>query len=231
MGGYGPGSYYPLLYIQVALLLLLFKPLFQRFDKQTLLWVFLAISESLEILCSYLNVPESLYRLLAVRYIFLLYLGWIWVKDGIKVNFITIVLCLVCFIAIAYFQYFSKYINNEPWFFDTGWRVHRWPCYFYVSHGLVLILYYFWQRIQQKDWVSVIVKSLANASYEIFLVQMAIIELFKIDAVAFLGNNIFQYALWFIIIWSVSIFGGLYFHKIYKQIVDIKICTRQQLNS
>ena len=45
--GFGPGSYYPLIYLQMALLLLWFKPLFKRFSKIQLLIIFLLLSGSL----------------------------------------------------------------------------------------------------------------------------------------------------------------------------------------
>lgn len=218
-GGAGPGSYYPLVYIQIALLLVCFKTLFLRYSKQTLLLVFLAISEACEITCSFLNVPEPLYRLMAIRYMFLLYLGWLWVKDGVKVNRQIIVLCILSFLTIVYFQYFSKTINNEPWFFNTVWRTHRWPCYFYVSHGLVLILYYIWKEIQEYEWICNVVKKLASASYEIFLVQMAVIALFKTDALPIVENTYIKFAIWLVIVWSISIYGGMYFHKFYKKFV------------
>lgn len=218
-GGYGPGSYYPLVYIQIALLLVCFRPLFSRYNKQTLLWLFLLISEACEIACSFLNVSDSLYRLLAVRYIFLLYLGWLWVKEGIIINWKTIVLCLLSCMTIVYFQYLSTTINNEPWFYNTAWKTHRWPCYFYVSHGLVLLLYYVWQKIRNKGWVCNVVKKLASASYEIFLIQMAVLALFKTDALLMVKYSFIRVPLWLVIVWSVSIFGGFYFHKVYKKII------------
>lgn len=218
-GGYGPGSYYPVIYIQVALLLVLFKPLLRRYNKQTLFWIFLVISVACEVVCSILDVPDFLYRLLAIRYIFLLFLGWLWVKEGLKVNWQTTLLCILSFLTIVYFQYFSMTIDNEPWFFNTAWKAHRWPCYFYVSHGLVLMLYYVWQKIQMKEWVCTIAKKLASASYEIFLVQMAVISLFKCNTISIVDNNYVRYTLWLVIVWSVSILGGMYFHKVYKRFI------------
>lgn len=218
-GGYGPGSYYPLVYIQIALLLICFKPLFSRYNKQTSFWIFLVLSEACEIVCSLLNVPDFLYRLLAVRYIFLLYLGWLWLKDGIKVNWQTILFCILSFLTIVYFQVFSKTIDNEPWFFNTAWWVHRWPCYFYVSHGLVLILFFVWQKVRLNEWICNVIKKLASASYEIFLVQMAVIDLFKTDALMIVDNTYVRFVLWLIIVWSVSLLGGMFFHKVYKKII------------
>ena len=218
-GGYGPGSYYPLVYIQIALLLVLFKPLFYKYNKLTLFWLFFIISEACEIACSLLNVPEFLYRLLVVRYVFLLYLGWLWVKEGIRLNWWTIVLCILSFLTIIYFQYLSKTVDNEPWFFNTAWRSHRWPCYFYVSHGLVLILFIVWQKIQIKGRIRTFVKKMASASYEIFLVQMAVIALFSVKRLMFVDNNYVRFALWFIIVWCVSLLGGIYFQKVCKRII------------
>ena len=88
-GGYGPGSYYPIIYLQITLLLPIFRVLFIKMSKKTLFWIFLFISEGLEILCSLTQPPAWLYRILAIRYVFLIYLGWLWVKDGIKMDWKT----------------------------------------------------------------------------------------------------------------------------------------------
>ena len=90
IGGYGPGSYFPWLYLQVAILLPLFAILLKRLGGAFLLLAFLIICEGFEVLFSIIDFPTWLYRLLAIRYLFLFYLGWIWVKDGIKFNGLTI---------------------------------------------------------------------------------------------------------------------------------------------
>lgn len=223
-GGYGLGSYYPILYIQIALLLPIFGILFKKLSKKTLFWVFMFISEGLEILCSLTHPPVWLYRILAVRYVFLIYLGWLWVKDGIKLDWEMVILSILSMISIIYFEYVSPYfsINNEPLFFNTAWRYHRWPCYYYVSNGLVFILYAIWQELRRNNKIDSCIKTLAKSSYEIFLVQMTIIYLFKPEHVPFVNSFYLQYAIRFVLLWFISIFGGIWVNKLSNQIFNKK---------
>lgn len=134
-GGAGPGSYYPWVYIQIALLLPFVKKCVDKNKAhQTIVLIsFLIICEAFEMLFSLIDIPDGIYRLLAVRYIFLLYLAWIWVKDGIVISRINIILSILSFIAIVYFVYFS--VDDEILFYNTAWKNHRWPCYFFVANG------------------------------------------------------------------------------------------------
>ncbi len=134
-GGAGPGSYYPWIYIQIALLLPFVKKWIDKNkEHQTKVLISsLVICEAFEILFSLLDLPNGMYRLLAVRYIFLLYLAWIWVKEGIVINKLTTLFSVISFIAIIYFEYFS--VDDEVLFYNTTWKYHRWPCYFFVANG------------------------------------------------------------------------------------------------
>lgn len=211
-GGYGPGSYYPWLYLQFALLLPLFAKLLSRYSKVVTLVLFLLLCEGFEILLSFVNIPEFIYRLLAIRYLFLIWLGWQWTKDGIMINWLTIILSLLSLAAIIYFEYFS--IDDEPWFYNTDWKCHRWPCYFFVAYGFTAILHLLWRGISQMIIVSNGVKQLASASYEIFLIQMSTIFLFKVENLAFIQSETVQLLIWIFIVWFVSIAGGILLHKL-----------------
>lgn len=46
----------------------------------------LAISERCEVISSVVAIPEPIYRLLCLRYLFLIYLGYEWVRQGIVIN-------------------------------------------------------------------------------------------------------------------------------------------------
>ena len=132
-GGTGPGSYYPWIYLQIALLLPLFKKWMTWLSIWQLAVSFLVICEGFEYVASIIDFPDLLYRLLAIRYIFLLYLAWLWVKTGIVINAKTITLSLLSMLSIVYFEFYS--INDEPLFYNTAWKFHRWPCYYYVAIG------------------------------------------------------------------------------------------------
>lgn len=204
-GGYGPGSYYPCIYIQFAFLLPCFKCVFRYLNKTQAFLFFLLLAEGLEIACSLIQLPEWLYRILAIRYVFLIYLGWIWVKDGIKMNWKWITVSLISMLAIVYFENVSVYysINNEPWFFSTLWYSHRWPCYFYVAFGFVYLLYLFWKQVNRYESVGKCIKVLSKSSYEIFLMQMA--------TICIINSSVFNIptVLRIVLIWFISIFGGI----------------------
>lgn len=159
-----------------------------------------------------MDFPENIYRLLAVRYLFLILLGWIWIKDGLKINRFTIALSILSLFAIIYFEYLS--VDDEPFFFNTKWKYHRWPCYYFVANGFIWFLYYIWNYFKKWKILTICIKYLASASYEIFLFQMTLIFLFKHKDLSFLPNTFLQYSVWFILIWSLSLTGGIILHKL-----------------
>lgn len=211
-GGFGPGAYFPWVYVQIAILLPLFAYLLKSCGKVLSLIVFLLICECSELLFSYIGIPENLYRLLAMRYVFLIYLGWLWVREGIIINWLTILLSLISLAAIIYFEYFS--INDEPWFFTTGFSYHRWPCYFFVAYGFSMILNILWKILSKSKMIRQSVKKLSASSYEIFLIQMSLIFLVQSDSFRFIPAEIVRYAVWVIFIWVTSVFGGILLNKV-----------------
>ena len=138
--------------------------------------IFLLLCESLEVLSSIFDLPDYLHRLLAVRYFFLFYFGWIWAKEGVQCSGKTIVLSLLSFLSIIYFEYFS--VNDEVLFYNTAWKYHRWPCYYFVAIGGIILLNKMWIFLSRKDYAQRAIKLLSKCSYEIFLVQMLVIPLF-----------------------------------------------------
>ena len=170
-GGYGPGSYYPWIYLQMAILIPIMRPICDKLRKWKSLVVFLLLSVVTEVVCSITHLPDSVYRLLCIRYIFLIWCGWLWVQEGIRFNAINIIASFVSLFAIVYFAYFNK--GLEPWFYNTGWATHRWICYFWCSFLFAGLLYKFFFFFLNDKRVTKVIKMLASASYEIFLVQMA----------------------------------------------------------
>jgi len=215
-GGTGPGSYYPWIYLQIAIALPLFGRWMRNKSKTFLLITYLIICEGLEIAFSIADFPDVLYRLLAVRYIFLFYLAWIWVKEGIVINKWTCSLSFLSLLAIIYFEYFS--INDEPLFFHTAWAYHRWPCYYYVAMWGGYVLFLLHRFISQKKYLEKIVKVLAKCSYEIFLVQMAMCAV--IPSFKFIPINCLNVLLRIIIIFAISIVGGYLFHQYYNSAIN-----------
>ena len=130
-GGYGPGSYFPWVYLQIAIILPLIHRFINKGSKFLNFILAIIICEGFEILQSIIDLPEDTHRLLAIRYFFLIYFGWLWVKEGIIINWKTTLLSLLSLFSIIYFEYFS--VDDEPFFYQTAWSIHRWPCYYYVA--------------------------------------------------------------------------------------------------
>lgn len=178
-GGEGRGSYYVWIYLQFALILLpLFGWLRQKVHLSDIHWgiLFILMSEGLEILCSYWNPSNQIYRLLSFRYVFLVYGGYLWAKHGIKCNWKTIILSILSLIAIYILQY--KHYTFEPWIFDTPWRYFHWCCYFFVIFLLVLLVNVLYKI---GGAFTELIKTIGKYSYEIFLFQMLVFYLFPSD--------------------------------------------------
>lgn len=188
-GGYGPGSYYPYIYVEFALLLPLLVPMFQKIkNKLTLGVVFIVVSIVLEIICNLINMPVGLYRLLCFRYIFIVYLGWLLVEKCLIINKLTIVLSILSAMTILYvrfigcqFSHFPESIRNilipifnrdfTP-FVYPAWQQAHWFCYFwdcYLYLFFILLLYKF---VSKYDKISSLIQKMGKYSYEIFLFQM-----------------------------------------------------------
>lgn len=178
-GGGGPGSFYFWIYLQFAIILL---PLFGWLQKKWKLkcWVWLVlfaiVSEGLEIMCSFIAIPPMLYRLLAIRYIFLIYGGYVWVKEGIQQNWKTILLSIVSVAAIYLWQY--RQVSVEPWVFDTDWRYFHWFCYFFAMYGLVAVAKLLYNIM---GGFAEFIKSAGKYSYEIYLFQMIVFYFYPMN--------------------------------------------------
>lgn len=218
-GGLGPGSYYPWIYLQVALILPFFFKWMQKRSKLQLAIVFLLICEALEFVAALIDFPDWIYRLFLFRYLFLFYLAWIWVKDGIVINRTTVILSLISFTSIIYFEYFS--INDEPFFYNTVWKFHRWPCYYYVAILGTFMLNCIFKTISKYPQMRRAIKMLARCSYEIFLVQMFVCQVFP--SLSCISEGFLRTALKIFLIFAISIIGGYYFNRYYNSIVLKKI--------
>ena len=199
----------------MAIILPFVKPIFDKGSKFILVIASLVACESLEVISSLIGLPGFIYRLLAIRYFFLIYLGWLWVKEGIVLNIKTLLLSLLSMGAIIYFEYF--YTPWEPLFYDTVWRTHRWPCYFYVSTLLCGILYWIYDKTKKSEMIVKSTKLLAKCSYEIFLLQMVAVTF--MPQMVFIHNGVMRFGVRLTLIWMISIIGGYYFNMIYGKLI------------
>lgn len=195
------------------------RPICDRLGKKKSLVVFSLLSVVMEVVCSITHLPDFVYRLLCIRYVFLIWCGWIWVKEGIRLNALTISASLVSLVAIIYFAYFGQ--DLEPLFYNTGWSTHRWICYFWVGYTFAGFLHWIYTKVSRNEWINRAVKMLASASYEIFLVQMAYYAIIPLKSLSFIGNQYLQFIIWFAMAFVLSIVGGNVLNRYEKKAVSV----------
>lgn len=214
-GGYGPGSYFPWVYLQLAIVLKIVHPILRKGSMVSQAFVAVLVCEVLEIICSVTDMPEWLYRLLAFRYLFLVFLAWIWVTKGVKMTRMTVALSILSALAIIYFEYFAG--NGEPFFFNTECGYHRWPCFVYVSYLMTYLLYQLYLWMRKSSVVDRWVRMLSKCSYEIFLVQMA--ACICVPPIFNVTNMEVNFGLRVALIFFVSIVGGYLFNVMYGKLI------------
>lgn len=210
--GKGPGSYYILVYIQFAVLLPLLFPLVEKWPDKAFLSLILALSIGLEILFSLIDLPDSVYRLLCVRYLFLVYLGLVWVRQGIRINVLTISLSLISIAVILFFL--KTDYDLEPWLYQTEWKFHRWICYFNVTWLLPFLLHRIYKWIQKNKWLNNIVSEIGKCSYEIFLVQMLVFAIFYQIQPSVTKMALYNTGVMMLATTGLSIVGGIFFKRL-----------------
>lgn len=187
-------------------MLVVLWPQFKKLSLKQALLVFLVISVGFELLFSNINLPDWLYRLLCVRYLFLFPLGMVWIVNGVELNWRNTVLSILSIIAVLFFV-FTKY-NLEPFFYNTGWETHRWICYFYLPILLTYGLHLIWNSVKENQLVEKAVKWTAARSYELFLSQMAVLVCLPFAYFSVLIKGLLGFSIWAILVFALSIFFG-----------------------
>lgn len=204
-GGFGPGSYYVWIFLQFSFLLPLSLKFITKWSNYTVL-LFIIISQLLEWLCIIIDIPESIYRLLCFRYIFLIYMGYIWTFTKISqtLNVRQVFISIISLSILLILYYSSDPL--EPWFRDSNWRICHWVSYFYAALLLPWILRKIFNilPIKIRTYISIIGKS----SYEIFLVQMLIFAVYPKHTISF-GNDYIDYIVYFTTTLLFSILIGI----------------------
>lgn len=209
-GGNGPGSYYIYIYIQFALLLPFIYACLNRYKTRTIFYSCLIISILLEVLAACVDLPDFIYRLLAIRYSFLIYFGFLWVREGIVIGKKEILLGIIGFLSVLYFTYF--YESLEPIFFDTKWKTDRWICFLYVMYIFVPLLFLLWRNLNER--IIKAIQFLGKCSFEIFLMQMFMCVFFKLEMInSYVNNEIISLVLYVLIVMLTSIIGGVFYYR------------------
>lgn len=178
--------------------------------------MFIVISQCAEWICMYMEIPESIYRLTCLRYILLLYLGYVWTTNKISRSLTKhqIVLSLASLVILLVLYYTTG--SLKPLLFDTDWRVFHWVSYFYVALLLPWILWKIFSIIPQKN--RKLMALLGKCSYEVFLIQMMIFAIYPKRLLS-TGNGHIDYIVFFIVTILVSSLSAIYWNR-YKAVVN-----------
>lgn len=168
----GPGSYYIFIYLELALIIPLFTPLFKRLSSKWLFFVFVFLSQLVEFITCITHCPDYIYRLSFFRYIFLIYIGYLLATKGLEINIKNI-----CGIIISlYFIYLFNYsnINLEPLFATSigNWRICHWVCYIYIAYCFIWILKQTYTKLYKHTILRTFIANMGKYSFEIYLFQI-----------------------------------------------------------
>lgn len=169
IGGHGVGSYFPWVFVQYYLLNMLFLPIMRRIpsDYGKLLF-FLLLSMGIEYFCSTFHISEELYRILALRYPFLIFLGYLIVKAGLGLIPGRMIVAAIGAVFIIIFNLTEW--DMEPFFYNNSWKSYHWICYPYFAFFLFYMVYQLYKRLNTRR-VGSFLKRIGKGSYGIFLVQ------------------------------------------------------------
>ena len=207
-GGYGPGSYYLWVYLQVWFV----APLFYKLLK----WRPLHGSVAILLLCIVLNMvssrfcPDLLWRLLAIRYLFLSVPVWLWfhwIEYKIETK---MMITVIGFMSLIYILFFAD-CDWRPFIYHGSWNAQNYPAFFWTLLLILLlvkIMPHFPPKMESLfEWMGV-------NSWEIFLAQMFIIGFVR--QLPIIGNPSLKAILYVFFVFSTSL-GSVF---IYKSIVS-----------
>ncbi len=211
-GGLGPGSYFIPIFIQHLMffpVIMWVKHRFNAHNKYLILAAFLAASLLLEWMCILFNLPEWLYRLLYIRYIFASVLGSYIISHRFskKVAFLSVSLSIIYITLTSYFK-FDFYGIYPAWGFQHA------PAFFYTA----LLIYCLWRLFPTFKQLNKLLIPIGRASFHIFLFQMVWFWGLARSArnivtndIVYLGVNI-----------SVCLLAGYFFHKL-QSVISSKL--------
>jgi hypothetical protein len=164
VGGIGPGSYFTPIFIQHLFFFPIIMWLFETFSdhRNLILFFIFALSIFTEWLCIQANIPDSLYRLLYVRYIFAVTIGVFMAKYGLQPPALFLSLFGAIYIAMV------SYLNISIDFIYPSWIFQHAPAYFYTA----LIIIVLWNIYPYFKRLGLSLNYIGMASYHIFLFQM-----------------------------------------------------------
>lgn len=216
-GGYGPGAYYPWVYLQMWFLA---PVLFWIVDRKKWCGVLLllVICVALNVILSYVCiVPAGLYRLLAIRYFFLAAIAYIWLHHE---DYNKFVLLSLGFVSLLYLWYFRSADLTPVVYNAPGWTIHNYPGYFFT---LVMIVFLLAFAKENKDLkVMKFFKWCGENSWYIFLAQMFIMGFFHSEHIeCVISNSALAIIVYMLIVFALTL-GSVYLYLYCARVIQMK---------
>ena len=182
----GPGSYYIFIYLELAIVIPLFAPLFKKLPVKWLFVIFVIISQIVELIFSITQCPDNIYRITFFRYTFLIYIGFLLATKGLELNRLTILGGIISMVFLYLFAYTG--INMEPLFCThlSIWPLCHWVCYIYIAYFFLAFLKYTYTRLRCYSSITTYIEKIGKFSYEIYLFQIFYFTTLSI----FVGNTL-----------------------------------------
>ena len=201
-GGWGPGSYYYPLLIQ---LIFLYPVLYFIIKKYNTLGLFYALiaNAGWEFFKFYMDVSPAVYRLLIFRYILLISAGiFAYLYPNVLKRGQGIIFATIGIIFIIY----TKYLGNQISFLE------QWTGTCFVAAMYIIPIFYFIinKKLLLKNRLINMIISCGKASYNIFLVQMIFYTFGAGIVYRYIQCNIFQLIICVIV---PSVMGYIFFKK------------------
>ena len=209
----GPGSYYIFIYLEMALVIPLFAPLFRRLSTKWLLAIFLILSQLVEIVCSLTHCPDNIYRIIFPRYIFLIFIGYLLATKGLRLNKLTIIAGIFSMLFIYLFAY--SRCDMEPVFCTSLvlWPLCHWVCYIYIAYFFLTFLKYTYTKLIKCNGLMSCIREIGKSSYEIYLFQIfyyATISIYVENALSTIGSHPLQRILYIVLSTIICIMPTIY---------------------
>lgn len=174
----------------------------------------------------YIGIHESLYRLLFFRYLFLIYLGYVWVTNKMSIVLSSSqILLSILSITILIILYYSTG-SLKPFLHDSAWRTCHWMCYFYAA---LLLPWFLWKlHCKLSSRIKSIFAEIGRYSYEIFLLQMMVFTLYP-HSLFSVGNSKIDLLLFILLSLTLSVLPVIIYQKYLKpymlKVIQSKIIT------
>lgn len=174
-GGFGPGSYYFPVMLQLIVLFPLIYMLIKKQGTKGLVFIFI-VNFIFELIMALTDISNSTYRILFFRYLMFVGFGvWGFInKDTIKDNILNLSLITgIVYLAI------STYTNSSYVYPFVHWTITSMFVSFYVFALFMYAYKHFKDKQISNTFLHNALTAIGNASWHIFLVQSTFFALYK----------------------------------------------------